>query len=174
MAKSLKNLVNDEPLGAEYKEYSRFLYDLTTTRYSQERVEDAVKRGYFVEALTDLNVEITNQLRFLLIKKIKGLNNIPLDATNERYNKILNLIKRMTTELTIQYSYIFQRIDNREYSILTELNTARNKFDHTFSQRKSLPESKIRGLVKRAIKIQYRLSEMVTQERLTGEITDLY
>lgn len=131
------------------------------TEYSEEKINDCLEKGYFLEAIGTLQIQISLQLRFLLIKKIKGENNIPLDYENERFKKVLEWLKQIKDYELFRIAYIYERIDERQICLLTEFNKIRNRFVHSFQQRKINTENKIKSSINHIKEIESFLSQKI-------------
>ncbi len=158
----------------KFLDYTNFLFDFTKLKYSEQRIRELIACGCWAEVLTELDIEITNQLKFLFLKRTKNLNGIPLDNTNQSYRVALDIVKKMTTYSVIGLAYAFKIINVSEYNALTRLNKMRNVFDHSFTERESEKERQVIVTVNRVIKIQRRLSGEVEEARRTGIIPDIY
>ncbi|MDD5178498.1 MAG: hypothetical protein PHT54_04455 [Candidatus Nanoarchaeia archaeon] len=149
-------------------QYSDELLELLD-EYNESKINECLNKGFYLELIVDLHRHLGEQLRFLLIKQIKGKENIPLDNSDERYNEIMPLIKRMEDSLLIRLAFIYQRISKSEKDTLLELNSIRNTFVHAFNkkERKTLlsNKGKIKSMIQNCQKIEKRLGRFVQQYR---------
>ena len=70
------------------KQYTENLLS-SISNYNKERVKKCVKRRYYVQAIDDIHIQIYDELKFLLIKKIKRLTQIPIDENDLRFKLII-------------------------------------------------------------------------------------
>lgn len=137
--------------------------------YESDKINFCLENKFYLEAIIDLHRHIGEQLRFLIIKQIKGKENIPRDNSDNRYNEIVPLMKRMDDDSLIRMSFIYQRLTFDEKNLLLDLNSTRNKFVHAFNKKErqeilSNP-GKIKSLVKNCQKIEKRLGEVINDYR---------
>jgi len=140
------------------EEYAQKLYTFIT-EYSQTKINDCIRDGYYLEAIGSLHIQLSEQLRFLLIKRIKGHENIPLSKKNNRYNEVVTWVKGLKDFQLYVVAHIFARIDDDEKGQLNALNTLRNNFSHTFEKRKDYSDTCIQNIIKDAQKIEIRLKQ---------------
>lgn len=148
------------PVGKEYdetpEEYSEKLYSFLI-EYDEIKTNKILDEGYFLEAIGCLHIQISEQLRFLLIKKVKGDVNIPLDYSDNRFNAVVDWVKSLKDYNLHQISYIFKRINKNERDDLHSLNNLRNKFAHSLSERKCFSDRQIKNIIKKSQEIEKRL-----------------
>jgi hypothetical protein len=151
---------------SDLKEYSDELVS-RLDKYSREKTEECLGKKYYIEAIIGLYRQIMDQLRFLLIKNLKGKLNIPLDAENPRFKTLVPILERMDDSILIKFAFVFERLNEQEKSLLSELNAMRNAFAHSFmkSQREEYLSNngKISSIIKHCQKIEERLSKLVNQ-----------
>jgi len=141
--------------------------------YSEKKINECLKKEFFIEAIVDLHRHIGEQLRFLLIKKTKEIFNIPLDINNERYKEVVPLLTRMEDATLISFSFIYGWIDSSEKCILKELNSTRNKFVHAFNKKPRdlllSNKGKIQSLIKNNQKIERKLAKIIDTYKETRQ-----
>ena len=150
------------------------IFYLVATKYREESISDLVKCGCYAEALTELNIGITNKLKFLFLKHTKGLNKISLDYKSQNYNIALKLVKQMSTYEVIRFAYVFRRIDVGDCNSLTGWNNMRNIFDHQFNEREGLKENQMEKALEKGMGIQRKLSKNVDEDRTICETLIMY
>ena len=148
------------PVGKEVSETpeeygKRLLFFIT--KYGESSLDDLFSKGYYLEAIGTLHIQISEELRLLLTKRIKEHERIPLDLEDSRYKKVLKWIEELKDHNLYEISYIFSRITKKELDQLTELNSLRNAFAHSFDKRKNYSELKIRNIIGNAKKVERRL-----------------
>lgn len=152
------------PVGEEYEEtpeeYSEKLLSFLV-KYEETKVDECLNKGYYLEAIGTLHIRISEQLRFLLIKKVKGHENIPLDYNDERFKKVVEWVKDLRDYDLYRISYIFNRINKEELGDLNGFNKLRNRFSHSFSKRELYSEKQIKGIINKVKEIERRLTEEV-------------
>jgi hypothetical protein len=137
--------------------------------YDEAKINECLKKKFYIEAIVDLHRHIGEQLRFSLIKKTKEIFNIPLDNNNERYKEIVPLLTRMEDSTLISLSFIYGRIDSSEKGVLLDLNSTRNKFVHAFNKKKRNElfsnKGKLKSLIKNCQKVERELARFVQSYR---------
>jgi len=157
-----KIAVNDLPCSVTVIEkYSNALLKFLV-KYEESKIDKALNEGHYLEAIGALHIQISEQLRYLLIKKAKGHENIPLDYEDERYKTVLEWVKKLKDVDLYMISYIFKRISKKEWGELKGLNTLRNKFSHSFKERKRYSERQINTIISEAKSIEKRLQQEVS------------
>ncbi len=134
-------------------------------QYEESRINKALAEGHYLEAIGSLHIQVSEQLRFLLIKKVKRHENIPLDYCDKRFKTVLEWIKNLKDAELYKISYVFHRISKKEWEELNGLNTLRNKFSHSFEERKKYSEQKIKSIIDKAKLIEKRLRKEVDTNR---------
>jgi len=140
--------------------YSTDLFNLITS-YREDKVDECISQGHYLEAIGSVFIQISEQLRFLLVKRIKGHENIPLDLENYRYKSVLKLIKEMNDYQLNQLAFILGRIDKREFDHLNRLRKLRNDFSHSFEKRKKYSEDEIKKIINNSRKVERKLRGLV-------------
>ncbi len=86
------------PVGEEYdetvKEFTASLLHLLS-EYDEDKIDECLSKNFYIEAIVYLHRHVFEQLRYLLIKKIKGAENIPLNEEDRRFKEIVPFIKNM-------------------------------------------------------------------------------
>jgi hypothetical protein len=146
------------------EEYSDELLEMLE-KYNENKINECIEKEFYIEAIVDLHRHIGEQLRFLIIKQIKGITNIPLDSTNERFNELVPLLKRMDDDPLIRMAFVYERIGKQDKDKLLELNKTRNKFVHAFNkkEREEIFSNKgqLKGLLESCIEIEKKLADLI-------------
>lgn len=142
------------------EEYSQKLVSFIT-QYESHKILGLLEQKYCLEAIGTLHIQISEELRFLLTKRVKGHENIPLDEEDNKYKNVLEWIKNLKDYNLYQISYIFGRITKEERTKLITLNTMRNKFAHSFEDRKNYSKKLIKQIVEENMIIEERLNQEV-------------
>jgi hypothetical protein len=123
------------PVGKEVeetpKQYGDRLYE-SLSKYNEQKIRVCLEQKYYIEAIIELHRHIFEQLRYLLIKKIKGIESIPLDENDSRYRKVVILLKEMNDSSLLDFAFIYKRLTEEERGKIKELNTSRNVYVHAW------------------------------------------
>ncbi|MCX6814293.1 MAG: hypothetical protein NTY20_01415 [Candidatus Aenigmarchaeota archaeon] len=157
-----KTLTENIKIQDTVETYTKRLFSFIT-KYDERKVDECIAKGFYLEAIGTIFIQISEQLRFLLLKRIKGHENIPLDEGDPRYKKVLELIKKMKNFQINDYALIFNRINESEYKKLNRLRELRNDFSHSFDEREKYSELKIKRIINDAKMIERKLRHMVRQ-----------
>lgn len=138
------------------------------TEYKEEKIRKCLEQKYYIEVIIELHRHIFEQLRYLLIKKIKGAENIPLDDGNPKYKRVVALMKEMNDFSLIDFSFIYGRVDEEQRGMIKELNTLRNAFAHAWMKesRGKYSENKIKSIIENAMAIEANLAQKISDSLL--------
>lgn len=150
------------------EQYAKILLS-SILEYDKERVKKCVRLKYYVQAIDDIHIQIYDELKFLLIKKIKRLAQIPIDEKDPRFKLVINIFERAEGKELFGLSFIFENIDVKQYYVLMKLNAMRNTFSHTFKERARYQNHEIINTIKKAMDIEGLLENDVNQAKMTGE-----
>lgn len=152
------------PVGKEVPEspdeYADQLY-LFIRKYDENEVNECMNQGHYLEAIGTIFIQISEQLRFLMVKRIKEHESIPLDPVNLKYKSVLKQIKKMNDYQLYEFAFIFGRISKKEYAQLEALRKLRNKFSHSFEEREQYEDEHIKQIIDDSKPIEKRLRELV-------------
>lgn len=155
---------DDEEDWGTPEEYSDELLEMLG-EYDESKIKECIEKKFYIEAIVDLHRHLGEQLRFLIIKQIKGFLNIPLDSNNERYSELVPLLERMDDDPLIRMALVYGRITKEEKDKLLELNKTRNKFVHAFNKKKRQEifsnGGQLKGLLNYCMRIEKKLSDLV-------------
>ena len=157
-----RELAEEEPEETP-EEYADKLKD-KFSEYDESRVEECLSEGFYTEAIVFLHRHIFEQLRYMLAKRIKGTENIPMDEEDPRYKKITKLLKRMKDFSLNDFAFIYKRIDEGTHAGLGELNSLRNTFVHAWNREdieEKYPDRTIQKILKHAIRIEKKLKRRI-------------
>ena len=146
-------------------EYAKNLYK-DIIRYDEKRLNECIYKGYFSEAVLMLHIQITEQLRYLLQVQIEKMDNFPIDKL-QKQEKIEDFLKNMKSYSIISLATIYGRINDEESKILFELNSMRNKFAHTFEERKKYDFDQMKNIIDKSKNIEIRLRKLVEKYKPT-------
>lgn len=129
------------------QEYAKEIYE-NITKFDSIRLNECIHKGYFAEAILMLHIQITNQLSFLLLR------NLP----NEKKEKeVKGFFEKSNSYSIINLGFLYNHINKEEFKDLIELNQMRNKFAHTFDQRKKWDFAEMRKIIDSSKKVEERL-----------------
>ncbi len=128
-------------------EYAKKIYE-QIGKFDRNQLNDCIHKGYFAEAILMLHIQIVEQLSFLL------LQNLPKEKNKETKDFLENAEAYSIINLAI----LFEHISSEEFEVLLILNKMRNKFAHTFWDRKKWDFTEIRRIIDSSKKIEERLS----------------
>jgi hypothetical protein len=123
-------------------------------------------QGHYLEAMGTLFIQISEQLRFLLIKRIKEHEAIPADPKDSRYVRVWKQIRSMKDYQVYDFALLLGRINQEEYRKLNKLRDARNDFSHSFEKRNKYSEDELRDTISEAQKVEQRLRQEVATRSL--------
>ncbi|KKK93819.1 hypothetical protein LCGC14_2689100, partial [marine sediment metagenome] len=163
------------PVGEEIpeetpKEYQERLWSLIL-EYQEDFLGECISQKHYLEAIGTLSIQIYEQLRFLITKKIKGLGSIPLDRRNRRYNVTLEVIKAMKDYQLCRYSLIYDLISESEFEDLEKFREMRNDFTHSFDRRDNHTEQEIIEQMDKIKVIERRISEIVKRYNILDNLS---
>jgi hypothetical protein len=133
------------------------------TSYNPTCVMDCLAKGYYTEAVTEIQIQLTEQMRLLLIQRTKSLNGIPLNNKNPRYKIAKELYQRMDESVVGKFAFINDIISEEQFNQFKELNAIRNKFAHTYRERKKCSDQQINRLFQQLIPFEKELREKCTR-----------
>jgi hypothetical protein len=142
------------------EEYSRELFSLMA-EFDKYKLQECLSGRFFLEAIADLHITISAELRFLLTRQIKDYADIPIDTSHTGFQMLTEMVRNMKDYQLFRFALIFGRINEIEYNQLSELNKLRNDFAHTIYNRKKYTPKQINDTIKRSMKIEERLIELV-------------
>lgn len=145
------------------EQYSKNLWIFITTSYSEKHVKEALSYGHHLEAIGSVHIQISELLRFLLTKKIKEHENIPLDLLNPRFRSVIDKIKNLTDSKLYDDAFIYGRINEEELRKLKELNKLRNAFAHSYSKRENYTEDQVKNIIEECQEIERKLHQESTK-----------
>jgi len=134
--------------------------------YREDFLDECISQNHYLEAIGTLSIQIYEQLRFLIIKKIKRLGSIPLDSGNRRYNITLEVIKAMKDYQLCRHALIYDLITEPEFEELEKFRELRNDFTHSFDRRNKHTEQSIMRQINKIKVIERRISEKVNRYRI--------
>jgi hypothetical protein len=157
------------PVGKEVVEtpdnyYSELYYFIN--KYKESDVNNCMAQGHYLEAMGTLFIQISEQLRFLLIKRIKEHEAIPADPKDSRYVRVWKQIRSMKDYQVYDFALLLGRINQEEYRKLNKLRDARNDFSHSFEKRNKYSEDELRDTISEAQKVEQRLRQEVATRSL--------
>lgn len=143
----------------EPKEYSDNLIAFILN-YQEDKIEECFNKKYYIEAIVYLHRQIFEELRYLLLKKVKGDNNIPLEESDPKYKEVVPFLKYMTDETLSRMAFIYGRIDKIELTKIKTLNTLRNQFVHAWKskEREQRKENEIKDILDKLKEIERKLN----------------
>lgn len=141
------------------------------SKYDESKIHKCIESKYYVEAIDNLHIQIYEELQFLIVKRVKHLNNIEIDENDPRFPLVLNMFRRIEGKALFDISFIFGRINVSQYNTLIKLNTMRNVFSHSFEKRANYKEREIISTLNKAIEIEKLLENAVNQTKLTGDFS---
>lgn len=139
------------------EEYSTSIIHFLTT-YTPRYVDECLSNSHYLEAIGSIHIQISEQLRFLITKNLKRYSAIPLDSSDKRYSKLIEVMSNLNFAELCDFTFILGLIDSNEYGDLKSFNTLRNKFSHSYEKRKDYTERSIKTLITKARKIERELS----------------
>jgi hypothetical protein len=146
----------------DYEEPEEYSDDLIAfiLDYQEDKIEECFNKKYYIEAIVYLHRQIFEELRYLLLKKVKGDNNIPLEESDPKYKEVVPFLKRMADETLNRMAFIYGRIDKIELGKINALNTLRNQFVHAWNskERELRKEDEIKDILDKAKEIERRLN----------------
>lgn len=131
------------------------------TKYTENKIDECISKGYYLEAVGNVFIQISEQLRFLMVKRLKEHEGIHLDLRDERYGSVLKVIKEMKDYQLHELAFVLGRINKRELDQLNRLRKLRNDFSHSFEKRKKYSDEKIVEIINKSRKIERRLKNLV-------------
>ncbi len=140
------------------------------SKYKEAEIDSCISNGHYLEAIGTLHIQISEQLRLLMIKRIKGLESIPIDYNDRRFKKVIKTIKWMKDSELYDFAFIFKRIDEIQYNKLKQLNALRNDFSHSFKERKKYSEKQIKTIINKSKGVEKHLANLVREANVSGEI----
>lgn len=149
----------------DISEYVKNLYT-NIIKYEEKRLNECIYKGYFSEAILMLHIQITEQLRYLLQIQIEKMDNLPIDKPQIQ-EKVEDFLKNMNSNSITRLANIYGRINDKESEILLGLNSMRNKFAHTFEERKKYDFGQMREIIDKSKKIESRLRKIVEKYKPT-------
>ncbi len=133
--------------------------------YDKKKLEDALDRGYYLEAIGMIHIQIMLQLRYLVIKTIREVGRIPADEENMRFKSLMNLFKDMRDKVVIELAYVFEIIDENNHRIVSELNSLRNTFGHELLDRRKYEPRQIKTIINQSTAVEKKLGELIKKSR---------
>ncbi len=128
--------------------------------YQEDRIDECLEKEYYIEAIVYLHRQIFEELRHLLLKKVKGDNNIPLEESDPKYKQVVPFLKNMTDDTLRRMAFIYGRINKPESGDIRALNTLRNQFVHAWNskERERRSDQEIKNILEKVKIIERRLN----------------
>lgn len=120
------------------REYVQITYN-SLLKFESGKLNECIHKGYFAEAIIMLHVQLTSQLSILILRSI------PTDNTKAKV--IEEFFKRGEAYSLINLAFIYDHINKVDFDTLIRLNKLRNKFAHSFEDRKKVGFSEIREII---------------------------
>lgn len=117
------------------EEYSESLLDLMS-EYNEVDLNKCISNNRIIEAIIILHRHLAEQIRFLLINKIREAEDIKPSKVDKRYEKIVDILKEMDDVDCFGFAFIYDIINNEQKGDISALNTLRNIFVHAFNIKK--------------------------------------
>jgi len=144
------------------EEYKEKLFQ-ALLEYKKDRINDCVRQGFYLEAVIYLHRNLFEELRFLLLEKIKGTENISFDEQDPRFKKFIELLKNMADSSLLNFAFIYGRVDDEERGKIKALNTLRNKFVHAWNkdERAKYSPKNVENIITDVMKIADKLLKKI-------------
>jgi len=114
------------------EEYTEELLELMS-EYSEERLEECISNGFIIEAIVLLHRRLAEQIRVMLIKKIREELFLSPSKIDNRYDVVVPFLKDLKDSILNELAFIYDVINKEQLGKINALNTLRNKISHALN-----------------------------------------